>query len=114
MRYFLRDQTLDITCSVDELYTMHARGLAIYGMLPPTGDRPRVMRPYVAERPRHRYDPLLATWEDFNLPAADGSGELTITVARDPLCRHGPRVTAADRDGQLSLGFGAHAPGQRR
>ena len=36
MRYFLRDQTLDITCSVGELFTMHERGMAIYGMLPPT------------------------------------------------------------------------------
>jgi hypothetical protein len=108
MRYFLHDHTMDITCSVDELFTMHERGLAIYGMLPPTGDPPRVLRPYIAERPRYRYDPLLATVEDFNLPAADGSGELTVTVTRDPLRRCGPRVTGADRDGQLTLGFGAH------
>jgi hypothetical protein len=56
----------------------------------------------------------LATVEDFNIPAVDGSGSLTITVARDPLCRRGPRVTGADRDGQLSLGFGTHAPGRGR
>ena len=114
MRYFLHDHTLDITCSMDELFTMHERGMAIYGMLPPTGNQPRVMRPYIAERPRYHYDPLLATVEDFNIPAVDGSGSLTITVARDPLRRRGPRVTGADRDGQLSLGFGTHAPGRGR
>src|SRR5262249_52514598 len=30
MRYFIRDHTIDITCSTGELYTMHARGMAIY------------------------------------------------------------------------------------
>ena len=35
MRYFIRDHTIDITCSTGELYTMHERGMAIYGMLPP-------------------------------------------------------------------------------
>ncbi len=84
---------------------MHERGMAIYGMLPPTGNQTRVMRPYITERPRYHYDPVLATWKDFTLPAVDGSGCVTITVARDPLHPRGPRVTGADCDGQCSLGF---------
>ena len=35
MRYCIRDHTIDITCSTGELYTMHERGMAFYGMLPP-------------------------------------------------------------------------------
>lgn len=61
------------------------------------------MRPYIAERPRYRYDPVLASWEDFNLPEGDGSGYLTVTVARDPRRLRGPRITAADRKGQSIL-----------
>jgi hypothetical protein len=105
MRYFIRDHTIDITCSTGELYTMHERGMAIYSMLPPTGTDPRVMRPYIAKRPCYYYAPVLATWEDFTLPEVDGTGYVTITVARDSLHPRGPRVIGADRDGQCSLGF---------
>ena len=105
MRYFIRDHTIDITCSTGEIYAMHARGMAIYGMLPPTGNEARVMRPYIAARPRYHYDPVLATCKDFTLPEVDGSGYITITVARDPLHPRGRRVTGTDRDGQYSLGF---------
>ena len=47
---------------------------------------------------------MLATWEDVTLPEVDGTGHVTITVARDSLHPRGPRVTGADRDGQCSLG----------
>ena len=114
MRYFIRDHTIDITCSTGELYTLHERGMAIYGMLPPTGHEARVMRPYIAARPRYPYDPILATWQDFTLPAVDGSGDVTITVARDPQHQRGPRVTGADRDGQCSLGFRMDDTGPHR
>ena len=73
-----------ITCTVDELYTMRERGQKMYGQLPRTGSQRRVMRPYIAQKPRYLYDPVLATWEDFNLVEVDSSGMLTITVARDP------------------------------
>ena len=114
MRYFIRDHTIDITCSTGELYTLHERGMAIYGMLPSTGNEARVMRPYIAARPRYPYDPVLATWKDFTLPEVDGSGYVTITVARDPLHPRGPRVTGADRDGQCSLGFRSDETGRQR
>jgi len=29
MRYFIRDHTIDITCSTGELSTLHERGMAI-------------------------------------------------------------------------------------
>ena len=61
MHYFIRDHTIDITCSTGELYTMHERSMAIYGMLPPTGNQTRIMRPYIAARPRYHYDPVLVT-----------------------------------------------------
>ncbi len=32
MHYVIRDHTIDITCSREEIYTMHERGMAIYGM----------------------------------------------------------------------------------
>ena len=83
---------------------MHERGMAIYGRLPPTGTDPRVMRPYIAKQPHDHYDPVLATWEDVTLPEVDGTGDVTIPVARDSLHPRGPRVTGADRDGQCSLG----------
>ena len=79
--------------------------MAIYGMLPPTGNQTRVMQPSIAERPRDHDAPVLATWEDFTPPVVDGTGDVTITVARDPLHPRGPRVAGADRDGQCSLGF---------
>jgi hypothetical protein len=66
---------------------------------------PRFQRPYIAARQRYPYDPVLATWKDFTVPELDGSGYVTITVARDPLPPRGPRVTGADRDGHCSLGF---------
>jgi hypothetical protein len=72
MRYFIHDHMIDLTCSTGELYTMHERGMAIYGMLPPTGNQTRVMRSSIAERPRYHYDPVLATWQDFTLPEVDG------------------------------------------
>ena len=114
MQYFIRDHTIDMTCSTGELYTMHARGMAIYGMLLPTGNDARVMRPYIAERPRYPYDFILAIWKDFTLSEVDGSGYITITVARDPLHPRGPRVTGADRDGQCSLGFRRDDAGHHR
>jgi hypothetical protein len=114
MRYFIRDHSIDLTCTVHELYTMHERGMAIYGMTHPSGDPGRVLRPYVAQKPRWPYDPVLATVEDFNRTQDDGSGELTLTVARDLRCLVGPRVRGADRDGQLSLGFGADVAPRRR
>jgi hypothetical protein len=43
--------------------------------------------------------PVLATWEDFNLPEGDGSSVLTVTVALDPRQTQSPRVTGADRGG---------------
>jgi hypothetical protein len=45
----------------------------------------------------------LATWEDVNLVEVDGSGMLTMTVARDPRQPRGLRVTRADHDGQRAL-----------
>ena len=45
----------------------------------------------------------VATWEDVNLAEVDGSGMLTLTVARDPHQPRGPRVTGADHDGQRAL-----------
>ena len=49
----------------------------------------------------------LARWaareEDFNLASWDGEGYLTIIVAREPRPPRGPRVTGADREGQLAL-----------
>ena len=103
MKYFIRDYTMDITCSTGELYTMWERGQRIYGELPTTASHNRVMRPYIAERPRYHYDPVLATWEDFNDAYWDGEGYLTITIARDPLRPRGPRVAGADENGQLRL-----------
>ena len=105
MRYCIRDHTIDIICSTGERYNMHERDMAIYGMLPPTGNDTRILRPYIAARPRYPYDPVLATWKDFTLPEADGSGYVTITVARDLLYPRSPRVAGADRDGQCSLSF---------
>ena len=40
----------------------------------------------------YHYDPVLATWEHFNLAAIDGSGIITITVAHDPQCPRGPAL----------------------
>ena len=51
----------------------HERGMAIYGMTYPTGDPARVLRTYVAEKPRWPYDPVLATVHDFNCTQDDGS-----------------------------------------
>jgi hypothetical protein len=68
MRHFIRDHTRDITCSTGELYPMHERGMVIDGMLPPTGNQSRVMRPYIAERLRYHYDPVLATWKVLPSP----------------------------------------------
>jgi len=83
-------------------------------MLLPAGNAARVMRPCIAPRPRYPYAPLLATWKDFTLPAVDGSGSITVTVARDPLHPRGPRVTGAERDGQCSLGFRVDDDGRHR
>jgi hypothetical protein len=47
----------------------------------PTDNQTRIMRPYIAERPRYHYDPVLATWQDFTLPEVDGSGYVTVTGA---------------------------------
>jgi hypothetical protein len=48
-------------------------------------------------------DLVVATWEDCNLVEVDGSGMLTMTIARDPRQPRGPRVTGADHDGQRAL-----------
>jgi len=48
MRYVIRDFTMDITCTVDELSTMWERGQKLYGQLPRTGSQHRVMRPSIA------------------------------------------------------------------
>ena len=97
---------MDSTCTVDELSTMWERGQKIYGRLPRTGSQRRVMRPSIAEKPCYLYDPVLATWEDCNLAEVDGSGMLTMTVARDPRQPRGPRVTGADHDGQRAVATG--------
>ncbi len=94
---------MDIPCTVDELSTMRERGQKMYGQLPRTGSQRRVMRPSIAQKPRYLSDPVLATWEDFNLAEVDSSGMLTIPVARDPRQPRGPRVTGANHDGQLAL-----------
>ena len=46
---------------------MHEGGRRIYGDLPPAGNQTRVMQLYIAEPPRYHYDPILVTWEHFNL-----------------------------------------------
>ena len=48
MRYVIRDFTMDITCTVDDLSTMWERGQKMYGQLPRTSSQRRVMRPSIA------------------------------------------------------------------
>ena len=103
MRYFIRDFTMDIPCTKDELSPMWERGQKIYGQLPRTGSQRRIMRPSIAQKPCYLYARWVATWEDFNLAEVDGSGMLTLTIARDPRQPRGPRVTGADHDGQRAL-----------
>ena len=79
------------------------RKSAIDGQLPRTGSQRRVMRPSLASTPCYLYDLVVATWEDCNLVEVDGSGMLTMTIARDPRQPRGPRVTGADHDGQRAL-----------
>jgi hypothetical protein len=103
MRYVIRDFTMDITCTVDDLSTMWERGQKLYGQLPRTGSQRRIMRPSIAQKPCYLYDPVLATWEDFNLAEVDGSGMRTMTGARDPRQPRGPRVIGANHHGQRAL-----------
>jgi hypothetical protein len=103
MRYCNRDFTMNIPCTVDDLFTMWERGQKIYGHFPGPAASAAIMRPSIAQKPCYLYDPVVATWEDFNLAEVDGSGMLTMTVARDPRQPRSPRVTGADHDGQLAL-----------
>jgi hypothetical protein len=104
MEYCIRDHTMDLTCTVNELFTMHEHGRRIDGELPPPGSQTRVMRPSIAERPHYYSDPVLATWERFNLAAIDGRGIITITVARDP---RQPRGPASPGPGRVPLRCGS-------